>query len=155
MNFIPLPMTNFDVILGMDFLSNYCAVIDCLSKVVVFQIPDEAQVKICGDGALGKCHLISSLRESALLQQGCSTFLAYVVDVQQSGPSISDTPVVCEFADVFPDELPGIVPDREIEFTIELVSGANPISIAPYRMALEELLRVKGAVKRISRQRVY
>ena len=82
MDLIPLPMTDFDVILGMDFLSNYHVVIDCLSKVVVFKILDEAQVRICGDGASGKCRLISSLRASALLKQGCSAFLAYVVDVQ-------------------------------------------------------------------------
>ena len=47
------------------------------------------------------------------------------------------------FADVFSEELPGIVPDREIEFTIELVPGASPVSIAPYRMTPEELLELK------------
>ena len=73
-DFIMLPMTDFDVILGMDFLSNYHAVIDCLSKVVVFQIPDEAQVRICGEGALGKCRLISSLRASSLSKQGFQNF---------------------------------------------------------------------------------
>ena len=49
--------------------------------------------------------------------------------------------------DVFLDEFPGIVPDREIEFTIKLVPGANPISIAPYRMAPTELLKLMMQLK--------
>ena len=63
--------------------------------------------------------------------------------MQQSVPSIPDIPVVCEFADIVLNELTGIVPDREIGFTIELVPGANPISIAPYRRALARLLKLE------------
>nr|GFD37948.1 hypothetical protein [Tanacetum cinerariifolium] len=51
-----------------------------------------------------------------------------------------DQPIVSEFPDVFPDELPGLPPVREVEFNFELIPGAEPISKAPYRMAL---LRVK------------
>ena len=65
---------------------------------------------------------------------------AYVVDMQRSDPFISDIPGVCDFADVSLEERPGIVPDREIEFTIELVPWTNPISIAPYCVAPAELL---------------
>nr|GFD43419.1 putative reverse transcriptase domain-containing protein [Tanacetum cinerariifolium] len=54
-------------------------------------------------------------------------------------PSIHDQPIVFEFPDVFPDELPGIPLDCEVEFSIELIPGAEPISKAPYRMALIEL----------------
>nr|GFD44432.1 DNA/RNA polymerases superfamily protein, putative [Tanacetum cinerariifolium] len=50
-------------------------------------------------------------------------------------PSIQDQPIVLEFPDVFPDELPGIPPVRRVEFNIELIPGAEPISKAPYRMA--------------------
>ena len=63
-----------------------------------------------------------------------------MVDSSQPNLSIDNIPVVRDFPDVFPEELPGVVPDRDIEFTIELVPGANPISIAPYRMAPTELL---------------
>ena len=61
--------------------------------------------------------------------------------------SVLDIPIVRGFTDVFPDELQGIVPGREIEFTIELVPGASPISIAPYRMAPTELLELKIQLK--------
>ena len=57
--------------------------------------------------------------------------------------ALADIPVVCEFPDVFPDELPGLPPDREIEFKIELLPGTAPISRRPYRMPPSELAELK------------
>ncbi|WVZ98502.1 LOW QUALITY PROTEIN: hypothetical protein U9M48_043936 [Paspalum notatum var. saurae] len=56
---------------------------------------------------------------------------------------IKKIPVVCEFPDVFPEELPGLPPDREVEFSIELVPGTAPVSRRPYRMAPDELKELK------------
>nr|GFA47531.1 zinc finger, CCHC-type, retrotransposon Gag domain protein [Tanacetum cinerariifolium] len=70
-----------------------------------------------------------------LISHGCQGFLAFVMDTSLESPNIENLSVVCEFADVFPDELPGLHPAREIEFGIELIHGAEPISKAPYRMA--------------------
>ena len=56
-------------------------------------------------------------------------------DTTAEKTSISDVPVACEFPNVFPDELPGLPPHREIEFYIDVVSDTAPISIPPYRMA--------------------
>ena len=53
--------------------------------------------------------------------------------------TLLDIPVVCEFSDVFLDELPGLPPDRDVEFKIELLSGTPPISRRPYRMPPNEL----------------
>ena len=52
-------------------------------------------------------------------------------------------PVVCEFPDVFPEELPRLPPDREVEFAIELIPGTTPISRRPYRMPPNELVELK------------
>ena len=60
---------------------------------------------------------------------------------------LDDLPVVCEFSDVFLNELPGLPPDREIEFGNELEAGTTPTSIAPYRMALAELKELKRSYK--------
>ena len=144
---VPLPMVDFDIILGMDFLSSYRAVIDCFRKEVSFHVFGGEEVKFCGDKSIGQCRIISCLRAKSLLAKGCEGFLAHVVDTQQPSPKMEDIPIVQEFTDVFPEELPGIVPDREIEFTIELVPGASPISIAPYRMAPAELLELKIQLK--------
>ena len=62
-----------------------------------------------------------------------------MVDVERKVPDIKEVEVVKEFEDVFPKDLPGIPPDREIEFAIELIPGAAPVSKAPYRLAPMEL----------------
>lgn len=57
---------------------------------------------------------------------------------------IEVVPVVCEYSDVFPEELPRLPPIREVEFAIELVPGTSPISIAPYRLAPKKLKELKA-----------
>ncbi|KAL8098939.1 hypothetical protein AgCh_031597 [Apium graveolens] len=73
---------------------------------------------------------------------GCDGHIAFVKYTSKDEPRIEDYPVMNEFADVFPEEIPSLPPQREVEFTIELVPGSEPISKAPYRMAplyLQEL----------------
>ncbi|XP_074352100.1 zinc finger BED domain-containing protein RICESLEEPER 2-like [Apium graveolens] len=79
------------------------------------------------------------IQTKRLLRQGCKAYLAYVLDVNKEGPRIEDIPVVCKFLDIFPDELPGLPPDREIEFTIDLAPSTEPVSKAPYQMAPVEM----------------
>ena len=62
-----------------------------------------------------------------------------MIDLYKKMIKIGDVPVVDEFPDVFPDELPGLPPDREIEFAIDLAPGTEPVSKAPYRMAPVEM----------------
>ena len=62
-----------------------------------------------------------------------------MVDLDKKIPKIEDVPVVNEFPDVFPDELPGLPPDKEIESAIDLAPGTEPVSKAPYRMAPVEM----------------
>ncbi|WOH00583.1 hypothetical protein DCAR_0519949 [Daucus carota subsp. sativus] len=69
-----------------------------------------------------------------LLRQGCEAYLAHVVDLNAESPSIERIPVVNEFRDVFPNELPGLPVDREIEFAIDLAPSTEPVSRAPYQV---------------------
>ena len=62
---------------------------------------------------------------------------------------------MCEFPDVFPDELPGLPPDREIEFGIELVPGTAPISRRPYRMPPDELAELKKQLEDLSKRGLF
>nr|GFC59030.1 putative nucleotidyltransferase, ribonuclease H [Tanacetum cinerariifolium] len=78
-----------------------------------------------------------------LISHGCQGFLAFVMDTSLESPNIENLSVIREFADVFPDELHGLPPAREIEFGIELILGAEPISKAPYRMEPVELKELK------------
>ncbi|TYK29120.1 hypothetical protein E5676_scaffold120G002610 [Cucumis melo var. makuwa] len=75
--------------------------------------------------------LISVLKAEKLLRKDCTTFLAYIVVVHREKLKPEDVLVVKEFLDVFPDDLSGLPPDREIKFTIELLPGTTPISHAP------------------------
>ena len=74
-----------------------------------------------------------------LLRQNCEAYLAHVLDTSKEVPALEAIPVVNEFSDVFPDDLPGLPPDREIEFAIDLAPGTEPVSKAPYRMAPVEM----------------
>nr|GFD19891.1 putative reverse transcriptase domain-containing protein [Tanacetum cinerariifolium] len=76
-------------------------------------------------------------------------FLATIHDTTSDVPSIHDQPIVSEFPDVFPNELPGIPPVREVEFNIVLIPGAGPISKTPYRMAPIELKELKDQLQEL------
>ena len=68
---------------------------------------------------------------------------------QVEGKKLADIPVVCEYPDVFPDELPGMPPDRDVEFAIELQPGTAPISRRPYRMPPNELAELKKQLQEL------
>ncbi|GKA08070.1 putative reverse transcriptase domain-containing protein [Tanacetum coccineum] len=125
-NLFPLDMNCFDIILGMDWLTEHHATI------------------------LGKpIKIISALKARALISYGCEGFLASIKDTSLDGPHLESHPVVQDFPNVFLEELPGIPPEHEVEFSIELIPGTEPISKAPYRMALIELKELKEQVQEL------
>ncbi|XP_060968470.1 uncharacterized protein LOC133036019, partial [Cannabis sativa] len=141
---VELPLAKFDIILGMDFLSKYSASIDCKRKMVTFEPENEEPFVFVGSVQGSRVPRISALKARDLLRNGCVGFLAVVVD--SSKPVLlrpEEVKVVKEFLDVFPEELPGIPPQREIDFIIDLIPGAEPVSKAPYRMAPAELKELK------------
>nr|GEW32925.1 putative reverse transcriptase domain, aspartic peptidase domain protein [Tanacetum cinerariifolium] len=93
--------------------------------------------------------IISALQARTLLYHGCEGFLATIHDMTSEISTIHDQPIVSEFLDVFPDELPGIPPVREVEFNIEPIPGVEPISKAPYRMARVELKELKDQLQEL------
>ncbi|KAL0544458.1 hypothetical protein IC582_019573 [Cucumis melo] len=138
-----LDMLDFDVILGMDWLAANHASIDCSRKEVTFNPPSRASFKFKGEGSRSLPQVISAIRASKLLSQGTWGILSSVVDTREADVSLSSEPVVRDYPDVFPEELPGLPPHREVEFAIELEPGTVPISRAPYRMAPAELKELK------------
>ncbi|KAL0534031.1 hypothetical protein IC582_028308 [Cucumis melo] len=138
-----LDMRDFDVILGMDWLSANDACIDCFGKKVVFNPPSRPSFKFSGAGIVCIPKVISAMKANKLLSQGTWGILASVVDTRESEVSLSSEPVVREYPDVFPDELPGLPPPKEIDFAIELEPGTTSISRAPYKMAPAELKELK------------
>ncbi|KAL6277398.1 hypothetical protein ACE6H2_020999 [Prunus campanulata] len=140
---IPLDLVDLDIILGMDWLEKHRASVDCFRKEVVLRSPGQPEVMFCGERRVLPSCLISAITAKRLLKKGCVGYLAHIIDTQEITLNLEDVPIVREFPDVFPDDLPGLPPQRETEFTIELLPGTNPIYQAPYRMAPAELRELK------------
>ena len=127
-----LEMDDFDVILGMTWLSPQFAILDCNSKMVTLAKPGADPLVWEGDYTFNLVRIISFLRAKKMVSKGCLAFLAHLKDDTTQVPSIESVSVVCEFLDVFPADLPGMPPDRDIDFCIDLEPGTLPISIPPY-----------------------
>nr|GFC67466.1 putative reverse transcriptase domain-containing protein [Tanacetum cinerariifolium] len=148
-NALPLDMCKFDIILGMDWVTEHHATIDCRSYQVIFGDIHAPEFIYHGSLPVNSMQIISALQARTLLSYGCEGFLATIHDTTSDVPSIHDQPIVFEFPDVFPDELPGIPQVREVEFSTELIPGAEPISKAPYRMAPIELKELKDQLQEL------
>jgi hypothetical protein len=109
---IVLGTKGLDVVLGMDWMSKYQGHIDCARKSITVTSSSGVQIE----------HVATMPSRKAYYNKSVS------------GPTLDQVPVVCEYPDVFPEELPGIPPDRDIEFVIELIPGTAPIAQRPYRM---------------------
>lgn len=148
-NLISLEMFDFDVILGMDWLAGYHATMDCFHKTLTFKLEESpAGVLFQGDRSNPSTGFISALKADRLLKGGCEAYLAFITEDKRS-QGVEDIPIVWEFPDVFPEEITGLPPIREIDFTIKLLLGTAPISIAPYRMAPAELGELKTQLQEL------
>ena len=112
-------------------------------KRVILRTPNEDEVTFIGERSNHLSNVISAATARKMVRKGCEAYLAYVIDTVKARPSVSDIPTVSDFPYVFPEELSGFPPQREIEFAIDVVPGVIPVSITPYRMAPTELKELK------------
>ena len=146
---VVIKLKEFDVILGMDWLSKNHAIVDCQTKEVVLETSEQRKIIFVGERKIVPTCLISATAAFHLIKKGCEAYLANVVDVTKVSPGVMDVPVVNEFVDVFPEDLPGLPPHRETDFEIETIPGVAPISIAAYRMAPLELKELKKQLEEL------
>ena len=131
----------------------YGAKIDCKHLKVTLKDPEGREVCFY-DKRLGKEYSIILIMEaSKLLRQGCIWYLCYATEVKKEEIKTEDIPVVCELPDVFPKELPGLPPQREIDLEIKLILGAQSISKASYRMSPIELKELKTQLDELLQKR--
>ena len=142
---IMLGIHDFDIVLGMDWLSKHRATLDCYKKEVRLVRPEEPGVIFRGIRREIAPSLINAMTASKMLLKGCQGYLAFVVDRRQEGTRLEDIPIVKDF----PDDISGLPPDKEVEFTIDLIPGTEPISIPPYRMSLAELRELKAQLEEL------
>ncbi|XP_075475665.1 uncharacterized protein LOC142509043 [Primulina tabacum] len=118
-------MVAFDVILGMDWLSSYHAVIDCVAKMVRFPAEDDDSGIFQSSSISLDTPYISCLKAHEMLSKGCQGFLAVVIYANtEMTRKLNEIEVVRDFPDVFADDVPGLPPDREVEFVIDVVPDA-------------------------------
>ncbi|XP_070050730.1 uncharacterized protein [Nicotiana tomentosiformis] len=141
------PARDFDVILGMDWLSPYRAILDCHAKMVNLAIPGLPRLEWKGTPDYSTNRVISYMKDRRMVEKGHLAYLAYIRHPSANVPSMDSVPVVHEFQEVFPADLPGMPPDRDIDFCIDLSSGTQLVSIPPYRMALPELKELKDQLQ--------
>ena len=101
-------MHEFDVILGIDWLTTHHAKIDCFHKIISFHIPNQPVMQIQATKPLKSITVISSHKAIRLLKNGCQAFLAHVTDLNKNTSNLNDIPIVNEFPDVFSEELSGL-----------------------------------------------
>ncbi|GJU65389.1 putative reverse transcriptase domain-containing protein [Tanacetum coccineum] len=135
---MPIELGTFDVIIGMDWLVKHDAVIVCGEKVV--RIPYGNKMLIVeGDKGVSRSKVISCIKARKYVERACHLFLAHVTENKSKERRMEDVPVIRDFPEVFPEELPGLPPPRQVEFRIDLVPGAAPVARAPYRLAPSEM----------------
>jgi hypothetical protein len=116
-----LNLEGIDVILGTNWMTEHRVLLDISSRVIEMDSPHQGATTLY------------------LPQQEYLYSCAYAItDIK-----LEDIPIVCEYPDVFPDDLPRMPPDKDIEFIIELQPGIAPISKRPYRMPPNELAELK------------
>ena len=142
-NIILLNLKEFDTILGRDWLAAYHALVDCFNKKVTFRIL--GQLEFCFErGSIDiPMQLISVMKAQSLLRKGCHEYLAYAMG-NDNDEKLDDIPIVQDYHDVFTEDLHGLLPKRDVEFTIELGLGMTPISKAPYHMPVLKLKKLKS-----------
>nr|GFC64697.1 putative reverse transcriptase domain-containing protein [Tanacetum cinerariifolium] len=148
---MPVPLGSFDVIIGMDWLTKYHRVIICDENIV--RVPFGREMLIFqGNGynqsEQSQLNIISCTKAQKYFSMGCDVFLANITTKEAKDKSkekrLEDVPIVRDFPEVFPEDLPGIPPDRPVEFHIDLVLGTVPIARAPYRLPPSEMKELTG-----------
>ena len=117
---IEFSFREFDLILGMDWLSRHQVVVDCRMKRVTLRTPSGEEVTFIGERSNHLSNVIFFATARTMVRKGCEAYLAYVIDTKKVEPSLSDIPTVCDYQDVFSEELSGLPPQREIEFQLTL-----------------------------------
>ncbi|KAJ0539891.1 putative nucleotidyltransferase, Ribonuclease H [Helianthus annuus] len=141
-----------DIIVGMDFLRENHAKVVCFDKMIRFLLANGDQLCVYGEAPSKGLKLMSCVQASKYLRKEYGAFLANIVvagEEKKGKTEVKDVPVVCEFPNVFPDDLPGLLPSRDIDFRIDLVPGANPVARAPYQLAPSEMRELSSQLQEL------
>ncbi|KAL0346348.1 UNVERIFIED_CONTAM: RNA-directed DNA polymerase [Sesamum calycinum] len=146
---VVMDFKEFDVILGMDWLAQHRAVVDYYKKEVKIESFGQSKIVFVGERQVVPVCVISAIETRRLILEGCEAYLAHVINTEKVNPTLEEILVVRNFPEVFPNDLPGLPPNRKVDFTIETIPGVTPISIAPYGIAPVELQELKKEIEEL------
>ncbi|GJS49450.1 putative reverse transcriptase domain-containing protein [Tanacetum coccineum] len=146
---MPIELGTFDVVIGMEWLVDQDAVIICGKNVVHIPVKNKTLV-VEGDRGTSRMKVISCIKARKYIERGHQLFVAHVTEKEPKEKRLEDVPVIRDFPEVFPDDLPGLPPPRQVEFKIELVPGAAPVARAPYRLAPSEMKELADQLQELS-----
>eukprot|EP00253_Pinus_taeda_P010363 PITA_10363 len=140
-----LPLGSYDILIGMDWLEKHWSLVDCKTKIIYYRDQQGNSKEVQGIKRPVQVRPITANQLVKCVRKGCQVYAVQVgfANSKDKTASLNNIPVIQEFVDVFPEEIPGLPPRRDIDFTIELVPGAAPVSRAPYRMSIPELTELK------------
>nr|GEZ26087.1 putative reverse transcriptase domain-containing protein [Tanacetum cinerariifolium] len=146
---MPIELGTFDVIMGMDWLVERDAFIVCGKKELHVLYKNKMLV-VKSDSSVSRLKVISCIKARKYIERGSQSFLAQVTEKEPTKKQLQDMPVIHNFPEAFLDDLPGLLPPRQVEFKIELIPSAAPITCAPYRLAPFELKELSNQLKGLS-----
>eukprot|EP00253_Pinus_taeda_P028520 PITA_28520 len=140
-----LPLGSYDILIGMDWLEKHWSLVDCKTKIIYYRDQQGNSKEMQGIKRQVQVRPITANQLVKCVRKGCQVYTIQVgyANSKDKTASSNNIPVIQEFTDVFPEEIPGLPPRRNIDFTIELVPGAAPVSRAPYRMSVLEFTELK------------
>ncbi|XP_076925294.1 uncharacterized protein LOC143588068 [Bidens hawaiensis] len=136
---LPVELGSFDIVIGMDWLSKNGPEIICTDKLVRLPIQNGESLTIQGDQCNPELKFSSITKTRKTLRKGYLAFLVNIVDTKAKERKIDNIPIVRDFREVFLEDLPGLPPERQVKFRIDLVQDAAPIARSPYRLAPSEM----------------
>ncbi|KAJ0588019.1 putative nucleotidyltransferase, Ribonuclease H [Helianthus annuus] len=144
-----MQLGSFDIIVGMHFLRENHAGVVCFDKMIRISLVNGDLLCVYGETASKGLKLMSCVQASKYLRKEYRAFLVNIVVAEKKKKRVNDVPVVRKFLNVFPDDLPGLPPSRDIDFRIDLIPGANPIARAPYRLAPSEMRELSSQLQEL------
>ena len=133
----------------MDWLSLHRADIPCFEKAIRLNLPNGETLIIYGDKLSKDLRVISCIKAHKYIRKECQAFLAHVVNDKQKVKDLESIPEVCNFPDIFPEDLPRIPPECQFEFRIDLILEATPIAKSPYRLAPTEMQELSSQLNEL------
>ncbi|GKD39841.1 putative reverse transcriptase domain-containing protein [Tanacetum coccineum] len=153
---LPIELGSFDIIVEMDWMAKHRVEVVCYEKYIrVLYGNDMLIVQGERSGVKNELRIEfhPSIRMQKYIDQGCQVFLIQMMKEEETKipeRRIKDVPVVRDIMEVFPEDLPGLPPTRQVEFHIELIPGATPVVRAPYRLAPAEMKKLAEQLKELS-----